>query len=61
MESEINRTPETDCFLGRRPLMEATRVEARKLADEGIIHITQKGKVVDHSQPLKGPIRLSLR
>jgi hypothetical protein len=41
--------------------MEATRVEARKLADEGIIHITQKGKVVDHSQPLKGPIRLSLR
>jgi Protein of unknown function (DUF3253) len=41
--------------------MEATRVEACKLADEGVIRITQKGKVLDHSQPLKGPIRLSLR
>jgi hypothetical protein len=40
--------------------MEATREQARALASLGVIAITQKGLVVDHTGPLKGPIRLKL-
>eukprot|EP00775_Hariotina_reticulata_P001946 gene1946-2275_t len=39
--------------------MEATRDVARKLAEAGIIEITQKGAVVS-PQSFKGPIRLRL-
>jgi Protein of unknown function (DUF3253) len=38
-------------------LMPRTRAAAQRLADEGTIVITQRGKVVDPSQT-KGPIRL---
>ncbi len=44
----------------RRPLMEATREEARALAAQGLLHITQRGRVLDHSKPWRGPIRLRL-
>ncbi len=40
--------------------MEATREIARALAAEGLVHITQRGAVVDHEQPWRGPIRLKL-
>ena len=41
-----------------RNWMEATRQEAFKLADEGLIEITQKGNAIDHRLPIQGPIRL---
>jgi Protein of unknown function (DUF3253) len=43
-----------------RSLMEATREEARQLADEGALELTQGGVAIDHRKPWKGPIRLRL-
>ena len=45
----------------RRPLMDATREVARALAADGLVQITQRGVVVDHTQPWRGPIRLRLK
>jgi hypothetical protein len=42
-----------------RPLMDATREAAARLADEGRIEVTQKGEVVD-PRGARGPIRLRL-
>ena len=41
-------------------LMETVRESARRLADEGVIEITQKGEAVDPHH-IKGPIRLRLK
>jgi hypothetical protein len=41
-------------------LMERVRASARRLAIEGKIEITQKGRVVD-PDTVRGPIRLRLR
>ena len=43
-----------------RALMEPVRQAARRLVSQGMIEITQKGKVADPSRA-KGPIRLRLR
>ncbi|MDB4265311.1 DUF2256 and DUF3253 domain-containing protein [bacterium] len=43
-----------------KPNMEKTRQAARRLVDQGLIEILQKGRVVDPSTA-KGPIRLRLR
>ena len=43
-----------------RSKMELTRKVALQLVKEGKIVIKQKGKIVDISKPIKGPIRLSL-
>ena len=40
--------------------MEATREAAKDLVRQGVLEITQKGKVVDPNN-LKGPIRLRLQ
>jgi hypothetical protein len=40
--------------------MEATREAARVLAGEGLIHVTQRGSVLDATQPWRGPVRLRL-
>ena len=40
--------------------MEATRDVARQLAREGLVHITQRGSVLDPGKPWRGPIRLAL-
>ena len=42
-----------------RSQMEAVRVEAKKLVEEGKLLITQKGEVVD-PETFKGAIRLKL-
>ena len=39
--------------------MEATRSVAKRLAEQGLIEITQKGRVLDPTE-IKGPIRLRL-
>ena len=44
---------------GWRELMEPARAAARRLEVEGVIEITQRGRVVDPSTA-KGPIRLRL-
>ena len=44
-----------------RASMEATREEAKRLADEGVIEIMQRGVAIDHTQPWRGPIRLRLK
>ena len=41
--------------------MDATREVARALAADGLVQITQRGVVVDHTQPWRGPIRLRLK
>lgn len=51
--SEASRAVATDW----QPLMDRTRMAARRLVDQGQIVITQGGKVVDPSTA-KGPIRL---
>lgn len=43
-----------------RPLMEPARRAARRLVADGIVEVTQGGKVVDPSTA-KGPIRIRLR
>lgn len=43
-----------------RPLMEAVRQRARKLASEGQLEITQGGTVVDATAAFHGPVRLRL-
>lgn len=44
-----------------RPLMQAARDAARRLADQGVVEITQRGVVIDHTQgAFKGPIRVRL-
>ena len=40
--------------------MEATRDEARALASQEVIQVTQKGRVLDHTKPWVGPVRLKL-
>lgn len=45
---------------GWRALMEPTRAAARRLVAQGVIVITQRGKVVDPAHA-KGAIRLKLR
>ena len=42
-----------------RPLMDKTRAAAARLADQGVILITQHGKPVDPLQA-RGPIRLKM-
>jgi predicted Zn-ribbon and HTH transcriptional regulator len=42
-----------------KELMESVRQEARQLADEGEIEITQKGRAID-PHTIRGPIRLRL-
>jgi hypothetical protein len=41
-------------------LMEPARAAARRLAEEGRIVITQRGKIIDPAHA-KGPIRLKIR
>ena len=44
-----------------RPLMEPVRAVAARMSEQGGIEVTQKGEVVDLSDPeRKGPIRLRL-
>ena len=43
-----------------RPLMEATRDVARRLAAAGLVVVTQRGVAVPHDQPWRGPVRLQL-
>lgn len=38
--------------------MERTRRVARRLAKEGVLAVTQKGRVLGADEPYKGPIRL---
>lgn len=40
-----------------RPLMEPTRIVARRLVEAGEVEITQRGEVVDPGQ-VRGPIRI---
>jgi hypothetical protein len=42
-----------------RPLMDAARAAARRLAGRGAVQVTQGGRVVDPSN-VRGPIRLRL-
>jgi hypothetical protein len=44
---------------GWRPLMEAARAAARRLAAAGAVEITQRGHVVD-AATIRGPVRLRL-
>ncbi|KLU10839.1 S-adenosylmethionine tRNA ribosyltransferase [Kocuria sp. SM24M-10] len=43
-----------------RDLMEDVRQEAYRLADDGLVDITQQGRVVD-GRSARGPIRVRLR
>jgi hypothetical protein len=43
-----------------RPLMEPARRAARRLVAEGVVEVTQGGRVVDASAA-KGPIRIRMR
>jgi len=54
--SDVARALDPD---GWRDRMDAVRDEAFRLADEGVIEITQKGRVVD-GRAARGPIRLRL-
>ncbi|WP_298589127.1 DUF3253 domain-containing protein [uncultured Kocuria sp.] len=45
---------------GWRDLMEDVRQEAYRLADEGLVDITQQGRTVD-GRTARGPIRVRLR
>jgi hypothetical protein len=46
--------------VGWRDLMEDVRQEAYRLADDGLVDITQQGRVVD-GRAAHGPIRVRLR
>ncbi|HSP39669.1 MAG TPA: DUF3253 domain-containing protein [Frankiaceae bacterium] len=52
--SDVARSLSADDW---RPLMEPTRVVARRLVAEGEVEITQRGEVVDPST-VRGPIRI---
>jgi hypothetical protein len=40
--------------------MEATRAVARSLAVDGLVHVTQRGHVLDPRTAWRGPVRLRL-
>lgn len=55
--SEVARALSPD---GWRGLMEDVRQEAYRMADDGLVDITQRGDVVD-GRTARGPIRVRLR